>query len=146
MSRPTSDVAFTPAVKSAQEQRGSRKVYAKVEARGGWRDEITDDLREFIAKRDSFYFGTASADGQPYIQHRGGPAGFLKVIDGHTLAFADFMGNRQYISVGNLDENRYGRHLAGFAVSTRSPAPWGGRGKKVAFHRRTDRRRQARSE
>ena len=105
MNRPISDIAFTPSVKSAQQQRGSREIYAKVEQRGGWKDEITPQLREFIADRDSFYFGTASTDGQPYIQHRGGPKGFLKVLDGHTLAFADFTGNVQYISIGNLDEN-----------------------------------------
>lgn len=105
MSQPVSDIAFTPSVKSAQQQRGSREAYAKVEQRGGWKDEITPDLIDFIAERDSFYLGTASADGQPYIQHRGGPKGFSKVLDGHTLAFADFTGNAQYISVGNLDEN-----------------------------------------
>ncbi len=105
MTRPISDIAFTPAVKSAQEQRGSRIAYAKMERRGGWQDKITSELAEFVAKRDSFYLGTAAADGQPYIQHRGGPKGFLKVLDENTLAFADFVGNAQYISVGNLDEN-----------------------------------------
>lgn len=102
---PSSDIAFTAAVKSAQESRGSRKNYAKLEERGGWKQEITPELEAFIAERDSFYLGTANADGQPYVQHRGGPSGFLKVLDRHTLAFADFRGNRQYISVGNLDEN-----------------------------------------
>ena len=100
-----SDIAFTPSVKAAQQQRGSREVYAKVEQRGGWKKEVTAELRDFIAQRDSFYLGTASADGQPYIQHRGGPKGFLRVLDDNTLAFADFVGNAQYISVGNLDEN-----------------------------------------
>lgn len=100
-----SDIAFTPAVKSIQSTRGSRDAYAQMEEKGGWSDTVNDDLAEFIAGRDSFYLGTASADGQPYIQHRGGPAGFLKVIDEHTLAFADFTGNRQYISSGNLSEN-----------------------------------------
>ncbi len=76
-----------------------------MEDAGGFAEAITDDLRSFIAERDSFYLATASADGQPYIQHRGGPKGFLNVIDDHTLAFADFVGNRQYISVGNLNEN-----------------------------------------
>jgi hypothetical protein len=71
----------------------------------GWERTITPDLVEFIAERDSFYLGTASADGQPYIQRRGGKRGFLKVLDEHTLAFADFSGNRQYISMGNLSEN-----------------------------------------
>ena len=105
MKRPTSDVAFTPAVKSAQERLGSRGIYEKVEQKGGWSETVTDELAEFISLRDSFYLGTASADGQPYIQHRGGPAGFLKVLDGKTLGFADYTGNRQYISMGNLDEN-----------------------------------------
>lgn len=105
MTIPISDVAFTPAVKAEQLRRGSRQSYARMEEKGGWRDQVTDDLAAFIAERDSFYLGTASADGQPYIQHRGGPKGFLKVIDAHTLAFADFTGNRQYISSGNLAEN-----------------------------------------
>jgi hypothetical protein len=100
-----SDIAFTPAVKAVQERKGSRKGYAKMEAKGGWRSAVTDDLAAFIAERDSFYLGTASADGQPYIQHRGGPKGFLKVVDEKILAFADFKGNRQYITAGNLTEN-----------------------------------------
>ena len=105
MKPPVSDVAFTPSVKAQQERLGSRKSYASMEARGGWSDVITDDLASFIAERDSLYLGTASSEGQPYIQHRGGPKGFLKVLDEHTLAFADFMGNKQYISMGNLAEN-----------------------------------------
>ena len=105
MTSPSSDVAFTPAVKRVQEKKGSRQSYARMEEKGGWRSTITDDLAHFIAERDSFYFGTASADGQPYIQHRGGKPGFLKVLDERTLAFADFKGNRQYITTGNLDEN-----------------------------------------
>ncbi len=100
-----SDIAFTPAVKAVQERKGSRKGYARMEAKGGWQRAVTDDLAAFIAERDSFYLGTASADGQPYIQHRGGPKGFLKVVDAKTLAFADFTGNRQYITAGNLSEN-----------------------------------------
>lgn len=105
MSTYPSDVAFTTSVKSAQQNRGSREAYAKVEQRGGWQTEATAELRKFIAERDSFYFGTATKDGQPYIQHRGGPKGFLKVLDDNTLAFADYAGNAQYISIGNLDEN-----------------------------------------
>ena len=105
MTPSVSDIAFTPSVKTAQEQRGSRSGYAVMEQKGGWSDEITPELAAFISQRDSLYLGTASADGQPYIQHRGGPKGFLKVIDKKTLAFAEFSGNRQYISVGNLDEN-----------------------------------------
>lgn len=103
--RPVSDIAFTPAVKAVQERLGSRKSYARVEDGAGWSSEVTDELAAFIAGRDSFYLGTASADGQPYIQHRGGPPGFLKVLDPGTLAIADFSGNRQYISMGNLSEN-----------------------------------------
>ena len=101
----TSDVAFTDAVKAIQESKGSRRGYSKMEEKGGWQDTITEDLAQFIGERDSFYLGTASADGQPYIQHRGGKPGFLKVLDGKTLAFADFRGNRQYITAGNLSEN-----------------------------------------
>ncbi len=100
-----SDIAFTPAVKTVQERKGSRRGYARMEEKGGWQSTITDDLAHFISERDSFYLGTASADGQPYIQHRGGPKGFLKVLDERTLAFADFTGNRQYITAGNLSEN-----------------------------------------
>ena len=105
MKAPVSDIAFTASVKSQQERLGSRKSYAVMEQRGGWSDVITEDLAAFIAERDSFYLGTASAQGQPYIQHRGGPKGFLKVLDGQTLAFADYRGNKQYISMGNLAEN-----------------------------------------
>ena len=71
----------------------------------GWQTTVTPDLAEFLADLDMFYLGTANADGQPYIQYRGGPPGFLKVIDDHTLGFADFGGNRQYITLGNLSEN-----------------------------------------
>src|SRR5918995_1543196 len=99
-----SDVAFSPSVKAIQARKGSRASYHKQEARG-WRTEITPDLVAFIAAQTSFLLATASADGQPYIQHRGGPAGFLRVLDETTLAFADFAGNRQYISIGNLAEN-----------------------------------------
>jgi hypothetical protein len=105
MIRPVSDIAFTPAVKAVQERFGSRAAYARMEQAGGWAHAITPELAAFIAERDSFYLGTANADGQPYIQHRGGPAGFLKVLDARTLAFADFRGNKQYITVGTLAEN-----------------------------------------
>lgn len=99
------DVAFTPSVKTIQERRGSRAAYAKLEALGGFAKVVTPELEEFITTRNSFYLGTASADGRPYIQHKGGPKGFLKVLDERTLAFADYRGNRQYITVGNLAEN-----------------------------------------
>jgi predicted pyridoxine 5'-phosphate oxidase superfamily flavin-nucleotide-binding protein len=100
-----SDVAFTPTVKAIQARKGSRHGYAKMEERGGWRTTITPDLAAFIAAQTSVFLATASADGQPYIQHRGGPAGFLRVLDGRTIAFADYSGNRQYISSGNLADN-----------------------------------------
>jgi predicted pyridoxine 5'-phosphate oxidase superfamily flavin-nucleotide-binding protein len=101
----SSDVAFTPAVKAIQARKGSREAYADVEERGGWRSEVDEDLAAFLADRDSMFLATASADGQPYIQHRGGPKGFIKVLDKKTLAFADYSGNRQYITQGNLSEN-----------------------------------------
>ena len=101
----SSDVAFTPAVKAIQERKGSREAYAHVEARGGWRTEIDENLAAFLADANSFYLATASADGQPYIQHRGGPKGFIKILDKNTLAFADYSGNQQYITQGNLSEN-----------------------------------------
>ena len=99
-----SDIAFTPAVKAVQTAKGSRAGYARVERRG-WQTRITPDLAEFLAGLDMFYLGTASAEGQPYIQYRGGSPGFLKVLDDRTLAFADFGGNRQYVTLGNLSEN-----------------------------------------
>jgi len=100
-----SDVVFTPAVKKMQEENGSRKNYARMEERGGWQTIIDAGLQQFLSNVDSFYLGTANREGQPYIQHRGGPKGFLKVLDNKHLAFADFTGNRQYISAGNLTEN-----------------------------------------
>ncbi len=105
MNHPSSDIAFTPAVKAVQSRRRSREIYAKVEARGGFRTAITADLVEFLAGVDTAYLATASADGQPYAQHRGGPKGFIRVIDDQTIGFVDFAGNRQYISTGNLAEN-----------------------------------------
>lgn len=105
MAQQISDIAFTPSVKAVQSRLGSREGYARMEERGGWNDKVTPELAEFLSERDSFYLGTASADGRPYIQHRGGPRGFLRVLDDTTLAFADFSGNKQYISMGNLEEN-----------------------------------------
>jgi len=101
----SSDVAFTPAVKAIQIHKGSRAGYASMEERGSWETRITPDLAEFIGLQVSVFLGTASAGGQPYIQHRGGPPGFLRVLDDKTLGFADFAGNRQYITLGNLTEN-----------------------------------------
>jgi predicted pyridoxine 5'-phosphate oxidase superfamily flavin-nucleotide-binding protein len=100
----SSDVAFTPAVKAVQTRKGSRDAYANAEQRG-WRTEIDENLAGFLAETNSFYLATSSADGQPYIQHRGGPKGFVKVLDRNTIAFADYSGNRQYITQGNLSEN-----------------------------------------
>src|SRR4051794_30766286 len=100
-----SDVAFTTAVKSIQEQKGSRKSYARMERESAWETKITPELATFISTLDMFYLGTANAEGQPYIQYRGGAAGFLKVIDEYTLGFADFGGNRQYVTWGNLSQN-----------------------------------------
>ena len=101
----SSDVAFTPAVKAIQARKGSRDAYARVEQNGGWRTEIDDDLAAFLAAQDSLFLATATADGQPYIQHRGGPKGFVRILDKNTIAFADYGGNRQYITQGNLSEN-----------------------------------------
>jgi predicted pyridoxine 5'-phosphate oxidase superfamily flavin-nucleotide-binding protein len=101
----SSDVAFTPAVKAIQARKGSRDAYARVEQNGGWRTEIDENLAAFLADASSFYMATATADGQPYIQHRGGPKGFIKILDRNTIAFADYSGNRQYITQGNLTEN-----------------------------------------
>jgi uncharacterized protein len=100
-----SDIAFTPTVKAIQQRKGSRHGYARMEQGGGWETRITPELSQFIAAQTSFYMATANGEGQPYIQHRGGPAGFLRVLDEHTLAFADYAGNKQYISSGNLSEN-----------------------------------------
>ena len=101
----SSDVAFTPTVKAIQVRKGSRQGYAHMEEKGGWATDIPDDLRAFIEAQTSVFLATANADGQPYIQHRGGPAGFLRVIDGQTIGFVDYAGNRQYITAGNLAEN-----------------------------------------
>ena len=95
------DIAFTPSVKAAQERKDSRKIYERMEMGR----TIDENLATFIGRVRSFYLATASAEGQPYIQHRGGPPGFLHVVGEHSLAFADFKGNRQFISTGNLAEN-----------------------------------------
>ncbi len=100
-----SDIAFTPVVKQIQSAKGSRATYAKMEQSRGWKTRVTPDLAKFVAELDMFYLGTASSEGQPYIQYRGGPRGFLKVLDDKTLGFADFAGNRQFITLGNLAEN-----------------------------------------
>lgn len=104
MSRP-SDVAFSDAVKAVQTRNGSRQAYARMEQGAGWHSEVTDELAAFVGEQTSFFLATANSAGQPYIQHRGGPKGFLRVLGPTTLGFADFRGNRQYISIGNLTEN-----------------------------------------
>lgn len=101
----SSDVAFTPSVKAAQTRKGSRHAYGRMETDGSWQTRITPDLAAFIDAQTSIFFATANREGQPYIQHRGGPRGFLKVLDETTLGFADFAGNRQYITLGNLADN-----------------------------------------
>ena len=103
--RYTSDIAFTPTVKAIQTRKGSRHGYSRMEHSGSWESSITAELKKFIATQTSFYLATVNADGQPYIQHRGGPVGFLRVLDQHTLAFVDYSGNKQFISQGNLSEN-----------------------------------------
>jgi predicted pyridoxine 5'-phosphate oxidase superfamily flavin-nucleotide-binding protein len=125
MKPPISDIAFTPSVKAIQERMGSRPQYARMEERDGWSDTITQELTDFLSEVDSIYFATANVDGRPYIQHRGGPKGFLKVLDDQTLAFADFVGNRQYISLGNLSENNQAfLFLMDYATQTRIKV-WG---------------------
>lgn len=101
----SSDVAFTPTVKAIQTRKGSRRAYAGIEQRGSWATDITPELSAFIDRQISVFLGTASKDGQPYIQHRGGPPGFLKVLDECTIGLADYTGNRQYITQGNLTDN-----------------------------------------
>lgn len=125
MKPPISDIAFTPSVKAIQTRLGSRKQYARMEEGGGWSDIITPELVDFLSEVDSFYLATANKDGRPYIQHRGGPKGFLQVLDDRTLAFADFVGNRQYISLGNLAENNQAfLFLMDYATQTRIKV-WG---------------------
>ncbi len=102
---PLTDIAFTPAVKRVQEQYGTRANMRQLEESGRWLDHVTDNLAAFLASRESCYLGTASRDGRPYIQHRGGPAGFIKIQDAKTLVFPDYPGNQQLISAGNLSEN-----------------------------------------
>jgi hypothetical protein len=101
----SSDIAFTPAVKAIQQRKGSRSAYARMEETGGWKTRIDENLKAFIEQQTSVFMATVNGDGQPYIQHRGGPAGFLRVLDSETIGFVDFIGNKQYITLGNLAEN-----------------------------------------
>jgi len=106
MAKPSStDIAFTPSVKAVQERKGSRRGNYKVEERGGWETTVTPELISFLAERNSAYLATANSKGQPNVQHRGGPRGFIRVVDDRTLGFADYTGNKQYITLGNLAEN-----------------------------------------
>jgi len=100
-----SDIAFTPTVKAIQSRKGSRRSYARMEENGSWETRIPDDLKAFIETQTSVFLGTVNAAGQPYIQHRGGPPGFLRVVDDKTIGFVDFAGNRQFITAGNLADN-----------------------------------------
>lgn len=95
---------FTPAAQQAQSERGSAKAYAQRLA-DGFPDKVTPELAAFIAEQDTVFLATATAGGAPYIQHRGGPKGFIKVINETTLGFADYRGNRQYLTLANLSEN-----------------------------------------
>jgi len=121
----SSDVAFTSAVKAVQARKGSRQAYARMEERGGWQTRMTPDLVEFIGAQTSVFLATANSDGQPYIQHRGGPAGFLHVLDDRTIAFADFAGNRQYITQGNLADNPKAQLFLIDYVNRRRVKIWG---------------------
>jgi predicted pyridoxine 5'-phosphate oxidase superfamily flavin-nucleotide-binding protein len=101
-----SDIAFTDSVKAIQTERGSRAAYARMEkTRGGFATAISAEAAAYVAERDSAYFATANLQGQPYVQHRGGAPGFLHVLDPNTIAFADLVGNKQYITTGNLADN-----------------------------------------
>ncbi len=125
-----SDVAFTPSVKAIQSRKGSRSAYARMESGAGWDTTITADLATFIASQTSVFLATANATGQPYIQHRGGPPGFLHVLDENTIAFADFRGNQQFISAGNLAENAKA-HLFLIDYSTRQRVKFWGKARVV---------------
>jgi uncharacterized protein len=102
---PASDIAFTDTVKAVQARKGSRRSYARMEQGDGWQTTITPELAALLANQTSVFLASANAAGQPYIQHRGGPPGFLRALDEHTFGFADFTGNRQYITIGNLADN-----------------------------------------
>ena len=101
----SSNVAFTPTVKAVQTRKGSRPACGRMEERGSWKTRITPDLAEFIAVQTSIFIASANNEGQPYVQHRGGPPGFVRVLDDQLIGFADFTGNRQYITQGNLADN-----------------------------------------
>ena len=113
-------LVFTPVVKKLQERYGSRQQYERMQKAGASHDHFTAFEIDFLAERDSFYWATVGATGWPYVQHRGGPKGFLKVIDDHTLALADFRGNKQFISTGNLlTDNRVAMILVDYPHQAR---------------------------
>lgn len=99
------DIMFTPAVKELQRQQGSREIYEKMEQKPDFHHQLTPEVEDFLAQRDSFYIASITEDHWPYVQHRGGPKGFMRVLDEHTIGFADFSGNRQYISTANFQHN-----------------------------------------
>lgn len=122
---PSSDIAFTATVKALQAEHGTRAAYARMEARGGFKTALTEDVVAFVEEQTSAFFATSNAANQPYVQHRGGPPGFLRVLDEHTIAFADFHGNGQFITSGNLAENPKA-HLFLIAYETRQRVKlWG---------------------
>lgn len=125
MTNYASDIAFTPSVKAIQTANGSREAYRRVEQGAGWETTVTDQLAAFLSELDMFYLGTASVEGQPYVQYRGGAPGFLKVIDERTLGFADFGGNRQFITLGNLAENPHAFIFLIDYVRSRRVKLWG---------------------
>jgi len=113
-------LVFTPLVKALQEKYGSRRQYARMESGSSAPDRFGPDESMFIAERDSFYMATVGSTGWPYVQHRGGPKGFLKVIDDHTIAFADFRGNKQFVSTGNIgSDDRVSLILVDYPSQTR---------------------------
>lgn len=99
------DIAFTESVRQVQQQQGSRDNYAGMDEGDDYNDRLSNAETSFIAERDSFYMSSVSETGWPYVQHRGGPAGFMRVLDDQTIGFADFRGNRQYVSTGNFLNN-----------------------------------------
>ena len=120
MARTFGSLAFTPAVKELQQQHGSRQQYERMVTQGAAHNKLTADEIAFLEQRDSFYWATTGSNGWPYIQHRGGAKGFLKVMDDHTLAFADFSGNKQYITTGNLTtDDRVALILVDYAMQAR---------------------------
>lgn len=118
-------VAFTGRVRAIRRRKGSRGAYERLEANGGWRTTIDAALRDFVERQSSAFLATANASGQPYVQHRGGPPGFLRVLDERTIAFVEYDGNRQYITHGNLQENNKAQLLLIDYETRRRVKIWG---------------------